>query len=158
MLFGTHLVAAAAFGEWSRRPLPAVVLGAAFPDLVDKPLATLGVVDVFHSVGHSAFFLLAVAPLAYAVPSVRAFAIGWGSHLVLDAFHVVINGRAHDALFLGWPLTSPPTPLRIPPGEFFFYYLWSPSFFVEIGIWILAIVVLQSRIQDTVAWLRQSRE
>jgi hypothetical protein len=30
----------------------------------------------------------------------------------------------------------PATPLAIPPGEFFLYYLWSPSFFLESILWL----------------------
>jgi hypothetical protein len=71
-----------------------------------------------------------------------AAVVGWGSHLFLDAFHIVLNGRPGDALFLGWPVVLPPDPLAIPPGEFFVYYLWSPSFFVEIGIWMVFVFVV----------------
>jgi len=146
MLFATHLVAAAALAQWSRRSMPLYVAGAALPDLVDKPLASMGVVDPFHTVGHSALVLLVLAPLASHDRRARAVAVGWASHLALDAAHVVINGRPLDALFLVWPLAVPPDPLAIPPGEFLYYYLWSPSFFVEFGLWFAALVVLAPRL------------
>lgn len=136
MLFPTHLLAAALLGRVARLSPFWLVVGATLPDAVDKPLASAGVVDVFHSVGHSGLLL----PLAVAVAATgargRAVAVGWASHLLLDALHVVVNGRAEDALFLGWPVVAVPDPLRIPPGEFFFYYLWSPSFFLEVGLWL----------------------
>jgi len=103
MLFVTHLAAAAVVG---RRPgLPAIPLlvGAAAPDLIDKPLGAAGVTELYHSVGHSALALAALlavalysragAPLAPAPPATAAVAAGWASHLLLDAVHVALNGR-----------------------------------------------------------------
>ena len=51
------------------------------------------------------------------------------------------SGRAGDALFVLWPLSPPPDPRAIPPGEFFVYYLWSPSFFVEVAVWAGAVAL-----------------
>ncbi|WP_277556198.1 metal-dependent hydrolase [Halobaculum limi] len=147
MLFPTHLAAAALVGVRSRLSPLWLVVGATIPDAVDKPLAAVGVVELFHTVGHSALVLALALPLIRVGPRSRAVVAGWASHLFLDAFHIVLNGRAEDTLFLGWPVTSPPTPLGIPPGEFFLYYLWSPSFFVELGIWAALAVVLAQ-------WLR----
>ena len=136
MYFLTHLAAAALVGRYSRLAPAWLVAGAALPDLVDKPLGTLGVVDLYHTVGHTAL----LAPLAVAVALTGraglAVAVGWASHLFLDASHIVINGRAPDALFLVWPLAVPPDPLALPPGAFFQYYLWSPSFFLEVAFWV----------------------
>ena len=160
MLFPTHLVVAVGLGVgyrlYARRSTsPAtpsqlglsigwLVVGAALPDLVDKPLGMAGVTELYHSVGHSALVLpvMVVVALAdrrgVALASGRglALAVGWGSHLFLDALHVVINGRPSDALFLGWPVVSPPNPPAIPPGEFFWYYLGSLSFYLEVLLWL----------------------
>ena len=141
MLFATHLLAAGLLARRFRASVGWAVVGAALPDLIDKPLASLGVVDLFHSVGHSALLAVVVIPVALLGRAGVAAAVGWGSHLFLDAFHVVLNGRAGDALFLVWPLAVPPDPLAIPPGEFFFYYLFSPAFFVEVAIWVGAIAL-----------------
>lgn len=135
MLFATHLLAAGLLARRIRAAPGWAVVGAALPDLLDKPLASLGVVDLFHSVGHSAVLAAVVLPVAVLGPAGRAAAVGWASHLLLDAFHVIVNGRAGDALFLAWPFVVPPDPLAIPPGEFVVYYLWSPSFFVEVAVW-----------------------
>lgn len=154
MLFVTHLLVAALVGRVTRLSPLWLVAGAALPDLVDKPLAMAGVTDLFHSVGHSGLLLVLAVPVALSGRAGLALAVGWGSHLLLDALHVVINGRAADALFLGWPVVVPPTPLRVPPGSFFFYYLWSPSFFLEVAIWLsvaLALVrtVVVPRVRET---------
>ena len=141
MLFATHLLAASLLARRVRISVGWAVVGAALPDVVDKPLASLGVVDLFHSVGHSALLAAVALPVAFVGRAGLAAAAGWASHLFLDAFHVVLNGRAGDALFLVWPLAAPPDPLAIPPGEFLLYYLWSPSFFVEVAIWAGAVAL-----------------
>jgi len=153
VLFATHLLVAALLGRWSRLPVVPAVVGAAIPDLVDKPLASLGVVDLFHSVGHTALLGLVVLPIVarcWGSPARRcrtaiAAAMGWASHLFLDAFHIVLNGRPGDALFVLWPVVTPPDPLAIPPGDFLVFYLGTPSFFVEIAIWVGAAGLLVHR-------------
>ncbi|RJT07136.1 metal-dependent hydrolase [Halococcus sp. IIIV-5B] len=140
MLFVTHLAAAALLGRFTRLPAVWVVVGAALPDVVDKPLAWLGLVEPFHSIAHTALLLPVACLIALSSRRGAAVALGWGSHLALDALHIVLNGRPDDALFLGWPVVSPTDPLGIPPGEFFIYYLWTPSFFLEAAFWTALIV------------------
>ena len=152
VLFATHLLAAGFLARRVQVSIGWAVVGAALPDLVDKPLAALEVVELFHSVGHTALLAVAVVPVATLGRAGFAAALGWGSHLGLDAFHVIVNGRAGDALFLVWPLAVPPDPLAIPPGSFFVYYLWSPSFFIEVAVWMGA-AVLAGR-----AWRDRPRE
>ncbi len=150
MLFPTHLVVAVLLGRRRRLSTVWLLAGAALPDVVDKSLATLGVVDLFHTVGHSALLVVVAVPVAYAGRAGLALAVGWGSHLALDAFQIVLNGRPTDALFLVWPLAVPPTPLALPPVEFFWFYLWSPSFVLEIGIWLaFAATLLVGRERTT---------
>lgn len=168
MLFPTHLVVAVGIHRLSERvgtegqreaPNSAgetglsvwwLLAGAAVPDLVDKPLAMAGVTELFHSVGHTALLLpLAVVAAARGRRGL-ALAVGWASHLALDAVHVVINGRASDALFLAWPVVVPPDPLALPPLAFVSYYLWSPSFFLEVLLWIaVAVLVVGSLWRDS---------
>ena len=145
MLFPTHLVAAVLLsrgsGASTLSPLWLVV-GASLPDVIDKPLATVGLVDVFHSVGHSAFLLVVAVPLARYSATGLAVGLGWASHLCLDALHIVINGRPDDALFLLWPVVLPADPLGLPPVAFARYYLGSPSFYLELVLWFVLGVVL----------------
>jgi hypothetical protein len=145
MLFPTHLLAAALVGRASRLSPLWLVVGTAVPDIVDKPLATVGVTSLFHTVGHSALLLVVVVPVALSGRAGLSAAVGWALHLCLDAAHVVVNGRPGDALFLLWPAVVPADPLALPPGSFVRYYLWSPSFFLEVGLWLAAIGLVVRR-------------
>ncbi|OYR43288.1 metal-dependent hydrolase [Halorubrum sp. Hd13] len=161
MLFATHLLVAAGLGWLSGHPRLRrylggspplsvwwLVAGAALPDVVDKPLGALGVFDVYQSVGHSALLVPLAALVAVAARRRGlAVAVGWGSHLALDALHMVVNGRPGDAAFLGWPLLTRSDPLAIPPGEFALFYVGTPSFFLEAALWLAAVsLVLRSRV------------
>lgn len=147
MLFPTHLVAAALVGAQSRLSMRWLVVGAAIPDILDKTLAGVGVVDLYHSVAHSALFAVAVLGLAVLHRAGVGVAVGWLSHVLLDAGHVVINGRPADALFLAWPILVPPDPLGLAPIPFAKQYLWSHAFFLEVGLWLAAGILLV-RFQD----------
>jgi len=127
--------------------MPWLVGGAAFPDVLDKPLGTLGVFELYHSIGHSVFLALVLIPLALYARVWLAFAIGWASHILLDTVHVVVNGRPGHALAFLWPLVESADPLGIPPGEFFWHYLGTPSFYLEIVLWavLLCVLVVQRR-------------
>jgi hypothetical protein len=146
VLFPTHLVAAVLLSRVTRLSPWWLVVGAALPDVVDKPLGLLGVVDLYHSVGHSALLVVLMVPIALSGRAGLATAVGWASHLLLDVLHVVVNGRPGDAVFLGWPLTVPSEPLAIPPGSFVWYYLGTPSFYLDVLLWVaLAAVVVSER-------------
>lgn len=136
MLFPTHLIAGYVLGYGLRLPPIPAAIGAALPDLIDKPLAMLGLVEIYHSVGHSALVLVALLPITLLSRAWIAVWLGWASHLVLDVIHVVVNGRPEDAVFLLWPVVVRESSLGLGPTEFFFYYLWSHSFFIELPIWI----------------------
>jgi len=79
-------------------------------------------------------FILVVGPLALLDRRGTAVLVGWLSHLLLDSVHVVVNVRPEHLTFLGWPVLHANS-LGLPPGEFVFHYLWSPSFLLEVGIW-----------------------
>lgn len=145
MLFPTHLAAAAVVGSLSRLSPGWVVVGAAVPDVVDKPLGMSGAVGLYHSLGHSLLLAAVAVPLALVGRAGLAAAVGWVSHLLLDAVHVVVNGRPDDAVFLAWPFALPETPLAVPPGSFFYYYLGTPSFYLEVAFWAALAVLLWRR-------------
>jgi hypothetical protein len=142
VLFPTHLLVAALLGRGSRLSTPWLAVGAALPDVVDKPLATAGVTDLFHSVGHSVLWLPVAVAVGLAGARGLAAAVGWGSHLLLDAAHIVVNGRPGDALSLAWPVAAPADPLAIPPGAFALYYVGTPSFVLEVALWLGAAAAL----------------
>jgi hypothetical protein len=142
VLFPTHLLVAGLLGRAGRLSAPWLVVGAALPDVVDKPLATVGLTDLFHSVGHSVLWLPVAVAVGLAGARGLAVVVGWGSHLLLDAGHVVVNGRPGDALSLAWPVAAPADPLAIPPGAFARHYVGTPSFVVEVALWLGAAAVL----------------
>lgn len=149
MLFLTHLAVAVLLGRVSRLSTVWLVTGAALSDIIDKPLGAFGVFELYHSIGHSVFFLFVLVPIAWYSRAEIALVVGWGSHLFLDALHVVINGRPGHTLAFLWPLAEPADPLGIPPGTFFWYYLGTPSFYSEIVLWvILGAIVLAQRPSD----------
>lgn len=154
MLFVTHLAAAVAAGRVSRLSSLWLVAGAAFPDLLDKPLGLVGVFELYQTIGHSVFLAVIFVPLALYGRTWLAFAIGWGSHLVLDTVHVVINGRSGQTLAFLWPIAEPADPLGIPPGRFILYYFGTPSFYLEVGLWmvIIGIVVGWRPIEMELPW------
>ena len=141
VLFPTHLLVAGLLGRATRLSTPWLVVGAALSDVVDKPLATAGVVDLFHSVGHSVLWLPVAVVAGLLARTGLAVAVGWGSHLLLDLVHVVVNGRPESVMSLGWPVVAPADPLAIPPGSFAVYYAGTPSFYLEVVIWVGAAVV-----------------
>lgn len=157
VLFPTHLVIPLLIVR-GRFPVLWVVFGAALPDLVDKPLATVGLVPLYHSVVHSALFGSAFLAAwlvtrrtgtAVAVERVLAVAIGWATHLGADALHLVLNGRPGNAVFLLWPVVPTWDSIDASPALFVVRYLWTPSFYVEVGIWLLAgLLLLWDRVPE----------
>lgn len=136
MLFPTHLVASYLVGRRWELPPSWAVAGAALPDLVDKPLGTLGIAELYHSIGHSLLLLVGLSVVVRLGRKGLALWIGWASHLALDAAHMAINGRPGDVRFLGWPIVDHEPAIGLPPVDFLFHYLGTPAFFVEVAIWI----------------------
>ncbi|MDX1747310.1 MAG: metal-dependent hydrolase [Halobacteriales archaeon] len=142
MLFPTHLVAGYVIGERWDWPLPWVLLGAAAPDLIDKPLAMAGLVELYQTIGHSLALFATIAALALLGGVWAALWVGWASHLLLDAVHMVVNGRPGDLLFLAWPVIEHTPAVNLPPVEFLFAYIGTPSFYLELVIWAVFGYVL----------------
>lgn len=142
MLFPTHLVAAYLLGRWVQLPIVPLLIGAALPDVIDKPLAMLGVVDLYHSIGHSLLALGLFAIVLMFGERWIAFWIGWASHLVLDVVQMVLNGRPEDSLFLLWPIVQHQPAVDLGPVQFAMYYVGTPAFWVEVGIWLLFFAIV----------------
>lgn len=136
MLFPTHLVAAYGIGKrWHRAPL-LVVAGAALPDLIDKTAGMAGVISLYQSFGHSLITVLGLSAVVFVRREWTPLLVGWASHLALDALHMILNGRPADVRFLAWPVIEHRPAVDLPPLEFFVHYVGTPSFYVEIPIWI----------------------
>lgn len=142
MLFPTHLVAAYVLGRWLQLPIVPILIGATLPDVIDKPLAMFGLVDLYHSIGHSLIALGILSLVLLFGERWIAFWIGWASHLVLDALQMVLNGRVEDIQFLFWPFVHHQPAVGLPPIQFAIHYVGTPAFWVEIVIWILFFAVM----------------
>ena len=96
--------------------IPALV-GAATPDLIDKPLHALGLITYSRGLGHSIFFFAAVLVLWRWIKHRRPglsrpmgwWIIGIGTHFFADVINDFFRGlEARGFLFsgwLGWPIT-----------------------------------------------------
>jgi hypothetical protein len=154
-VLGHYLCGEGRLADWRHRPAWLGVLGAALPDLLDKPLGTVGVTDLFHSVGHSLGALAALglvglavrrrAPRSRAWTDVRVVWVAWASHLALDALHMVVNGRPADTRFLAWPVVEHTPRVTLPPGQFARFYVGTPAFLLEAGFWlVVGLAVVRS--------------
>jgi membrane-bound metal-dependent hydrolase YbcI (DUF457 family) len=104
----------------SPRSLATLSVATQVPDLIDKPLAHVGLLASGRSLGHSLLFALVVVALAWPVarridwtelPVVLG--VGVVSHALTDAYQPLSAGDWAAARFLLYPLTSP----VIYPGE-----------------------------------------
>ncbi len=155
-LFGYLLYVAFAWTTRHRLPsgltLGALLVGTQFPDLVDKPLAFVGILPNGRSMGHSLLFAVGVLAVAWAVarrydrPHLAvAFGFGHLSHIAGDV--VVVDatglGTARHLGFLLWPLLPvPPYPSgTAAPWARVVEYYQSPELTPGIVLLPLAFVV-----------------
>lgn len=92
-----------------------LAFGTQFPDLVDKPLAMVGILRYGRSLAHSAVTVAVVAALLWFLTSqvpryrwlVVPFVVGMFSHTVSDFASTILYGSLMGATFefLFWPLT-----------------------------------------------------
>ena len=121
-------LAYAGYSRWQQGEPPATgpavvaIFGAALPDLIDKPLDTLGVVAVGRTIGHSLLFAIPLVVLVYVLFRRRdqvvlgvAFAIGYLSHIAADVPWHLFWGDFHELGFLLWPLTPMPEYAAVKP-------------------------------------------
>ena len=128
--------------EYDTRTAAVLVVGAALPDLIDKPVAEVGLVAAYHTVGHSLFVAAGVVGAAVvlrrhgrrrAVP----LAVGWRSRLACDLYVAVPNYLA-DYL----------RPIRSaePTGQYAARYVTTHRFATELLLAAVAVVlVVRSR-------------
>lgn len=103
-------------------PVLAVLVGAAMADLIDKPLAALGVVDVGRTVGHSLLFAVPLVIVVWALTAQSgrrdlgfAFGLGYASHLATDVPWHLLSSDFDELGFLLWPLTEMPAYTGVKP-------------------------------------------
>ena len=146
-------------GRFKRPPRPAaavgVLLGSQFADLVDKPLAVLGVFPhgrfFFHSLVVTGILIIIVYSVAFLLDRVEvatAFILAHLSHLLADVPPRVALGYPFGTEFLFWPFISYPTfryhdrLFEAPPAiEFLVTPLTDPMtfFLIEFALFGLAI-------------------
>lgn len=125
-------------------PALVAIIGAALPDLLDKPLWIAGVVEVGRTIGHSLLFGVPLMIVVWLVARNRrrepfgiAFAIGYASHLVTDIPWHVISGEYHELGFLLWPITPMPAYTGTKPlasvGDVVITTLWIEAVILVVG-------------------------
>lgn len=110
----------------ARLALGPLIGASLLPDVIDKPLAYYGVLSSGRAFGHSllafVLFMFAVGLLSRKIStrtsvarwqqlahvSPLPFGIGYGSHLLGDAYHALLTGNYAEATYLLWPLLSAP--------------------------------------------------
>jgi hypothetical protein len=137
--------------EESPAGLPALVaiLGAALPDLIDRPLYWAGLTPVGRTLAHSLLFALPLIAVVWFVTRRRdrailgvAFAIGYLSHVATDVPWHVLSGDYHELGFLLWPITHMPPYSGVKPlgtvGGVEVTTLWLevPILVVGLALWI----------------------
>lgn len=102
-------------GTPTERAALAALLGAALPDLIDKPLHWLGAVPVGRTIGHSLLLVLPLVALGWLLARRTdgrelgvAFAVGILSHIATDVPWHLLSGEYHELGFLLWPVTHMP--------------------------------------------------
>ncbi|MDQ2050143.1 metal-dependent hydrolase [Natronolimnohabitans sp. A-GB9] len=134
-------------GTPDEAPALAAIVGAALPDLIDKPIWLADLVAVGRTIGHSLLFAIPVVIAVWLLTRARdrpvlgiAFAIGYLSHIATDVPWHVISGDVDELGFLFWPLTPMPAytgtkPLGTVPGlEVTVTTLWLEAVILVAGV------------------------
>ena len=142
MLFPTHLIIAIPLCLYFNLPIIPVVIGCALPDLIDKTLPRIGIIDKYHSFAHSGFTTFGILITGIIDPYILLILAGYISHILLDVIHILLNKRYNHIYFLLWPLNFDPDPLNKPAFEFFEHYRGSKSYYFEYIIWIFSLILI----------------
>lgn len=158
MLFGTHLIGGYIASRVSDMPVGLVVLGAALPDVIDKPLGILEIAPYYHSVGHSVLTVLLLSLAAIRYRSIIPVLLGWSVHIFQDALHIFINRGIEKTTFIFYPFMFPDKP-EITDGSISFIsnfwsnYLWTTGFYVEFIFWGVALYLLYKQREEIREWI-----
>ena len=130
------------------------------PDLIDKPLVTVGILPEGRALGHSLLFGIPLCSLVIALTRrtrdrtlAPAVGIGYATHLLGDGLPALIEGDWSQLSFLLWPvLSSPDYPTESLAGhlrrfveqvttfEWWMLLDWREYFVVQ--LWIAGLVTL----------------
>lgn len=145
--------------RWALVPL---ALGSQFPDLVDKPLAYVGVLTYGRSLAHSVFSLIVVSGLVWLVTRQfkkrweatdwreqlrvlfpAAFTVGYVSHLFGDVYRLVLSRQFLEGRFLLYPIYAVPgaSADQTPPWIRILDYYQHTANHLEIGLILLAVAL-----------------
>ena len=125
----------------------AVGFGTQFPDVIDKPLTwTIPLLPYGRSFSHSLFTFVAIVSILWLLVKhtdqytlVVAFAVGYLSHLVGDAFGPIISGDIRGLGYLLWPLTPVPDGGTRSFIEFFLTLEITPSLLFGVGVTLVGV-------------------
>lgn len=142
--------------RYSGRPatLPALkilfILAVAtqLPDLVDKPLAHVGILASGRSLGHSLLFLLPLSATVWWFSVSREMqhisivgTLGVLSHLGADSYRAILSGDWAALRYLLYPLISPVTYPNdgVSPALRIYRHYTTPQFTVETAVILLGL-------------------
>jgi len=142
------------------RGVVVLAVSTQFPDLIDKPLVTVGILPEGRALGHSLLFAIPLCSLVIALTRrtrdqtlAPAVGIGYATHLLGDGLPALIEGDWLQLSFLLWPvLSSPDYPTESLAGnlrklvnqvatfEWWMLLNWREYFVVQ--LWIAGLVTL----------------
>lgn len=153
MLFPTHAITGLTISLILGFGYIPLLVGSVIADLVDKPLGMMDVTSRYQTVFHSGVVVLPVllVGLADYFYSERILllllSVGWLVHILSDMINMIVNSRRNHVKFVLWPFSHHSDPLKIPPGEFYEHYKWTRSFYIEIIIWVIFLILAISKLQ-----------
>lgn len=162
MLFGTHLIGGYIAARVSKMPVALVILGAALPDIIDKPLGILEIAPHYHSIGHSVFTVMILLLVGFKFRDFLPVVIGWSVHIFQDALHIFINRGIEKTTFVFYPAMFPDKP-EITDGSvgfisnFWSNYFWTTGFYVDFIFWGIGLYLMYSQRREIQNWIESLR-
>lgn len=150
-MFQTHAVVGYLLGVLSQLSLPYTIAGSTMPDLLDRPLYWLGLVEDEHTVFHSLLLAIPGSVLSIRLFGTRglAFAGGWLVHIAGDILNVSAgDGPLVAPSYVLFPFITEQSGDRFSlvslslPGSAYEYELHPVMLLVEIVLTVLGLRVL----------------